>query len=433
MSRATSAPGSATSSARRPEAELSTARRLRLVVVLAALTMVGPFTIDAIFPAFEVMTSELDSDAVAMQQTISVYLVAFAVASLFHGSLSDALGRKPVIVTGSVLYALTSVLCALAPSMPMLLGARALQGLVAGAGMIVGRTVVRDLFDGPHAQRFMSHISMIFAVAPALAPIVGGWILGWGSWRTIFWVLAGYGVFIVVVTTLLLPETHPRSARVAFRPRPLVRSFWSAASHAGVQRLSWSIAVTFGALFLYISSAPAIVVDHLGLGAQDFGVLFVPVVVAMMLGSFLTGRLVGRVRQGVFVLSGFAMAGAGAVFAVVYQSLAEHPSAVWTVVPAATGAFAVALVFPILTISLLDLRPRERGAVSSFQAFSSTCLNAVVAGVVSPLVSGSLVTIGLISGTLTLVGAALWWRDRQVSRRPEPVVEQAPPAPADQL
>jgi DHA1 family bicyclomycin/chloramphenicol resistance-like MFS transporter len=196
---------------------------LRLVLVLAALTMVGPFTIDAIFPAFAVMTDELGVDAVAMQQTVSVYLVAFAVASLFHGSMSDALGRRPVILGGCLLYAVTSVLCALAPSMPLLLGARAAQGLVAGAGMIVGRTVVRDLFDGASAQRFMSHISMVFAVAPALAPIVGGWILGWGSWRTIFWVLAGYGIVLVVHVPARDPPARRSGALPAATAARVVR------------------------------------------------------------------------------------------------------------------------------------------------------------------------------------------------------------------
>jgi MFS transporter, DHA1 family, multidrug resistance protein len=386
------------------------------VLVLAALTMVGPFTIDAIFPAFEVMTHELAVDKVAMQQTVSVYLVAFAVASLFHGSLSDALGRRPVIVTGCLLYAVTSAVCALAPSMPLLLGARAAQGLVAGAGMIVGRTVVRDLFDGAHAQRFMSHISMIFAVAPALAPIVGGWILGWGSWRTIFWVLAAYGLVLVALTLTSLPETHPADQRVAFHPRPLLASFVAAAGDGGVLRLCAAIALNFGALFLYVSSAPAIVVDHLGLGERDFGVLFVPLVVAMMLGSFLTGRLAGRVRQGVFVLAGFLVALGGGLFAVVYQSLADPPALAWTVLPAATASLGVSLVFPILTIALLDLRPRERGAVSSFQAFVSTCLNALVAGVVSPLVSGSLTTLALVAGAMTLGALALWWWHRTRTR-----------------
>ena len=413
--------------------------RLRLVLILAALTMVGPFTIDAIFPAFDVMTRELAVDKVAMQQTMSVYLVAFAVASLFHGSLSDALGRRPVIVTGCLLYAVTSAFCALAPSMPMLLGARVAQGLVAGAGMIVGRTVVRDLFDGAEAQRFMSHISMIFAVAPALAPIVGGWILGWGSWRTIFWVLAAYGLVLVVMTLTSLPETHPADRRVPFHPRPLLASFTAAASDGGVLRLSAAIALNFGALFLYISSAPAIVVDHLHLGERDFGVLFVPLVATMMVGSFLTGRLAGRVRQGVFVLAGFLVALGGGVFAVVYQSLVEVPTLAWTVLPAAAASLGVSLVFPILTIALLDLRPRERGAVSSFQSFLSTCLNAVVAGAVSPLVSGSLTTLAVVAGCLTLGALSLWWWHRTLTRarlllRDDHVrLDGLAPEPTDQL
>ncbi|ADU48298.1 drug resistance transporter, Bcr/CflA subfamily [Intrasporangium calvum DSM 43043] len=407
--------------------------RVSLILVLAALTMVGPFSIDAILPAFDALSTELRVDDASVQQTLSVYLGSFAFASLFHGSLSDAVGRKPVILTGCALYALASAWCALAPSMPVLLAGRAAQGLVAGAGMIVGRTVVRDLYDGPSAQRFMSHISMIFAIAPALAPIVGGWILGWGSWRTIFWVLAGYGFVIVLLTGVLLPETHPRSSRIPFRPKPLVTSFLAAARDPSVLRLSSAIALNFSALFLYIASAPAIVVDHLGLGAQDFGVLFVPLVVAMMLGSFLTGRLVGRVRQGAFVAAGFAIALAGSAFAVVYQATAQPPQTAWSVVPAATGALGVALIFPILTISLLDLRPRERGAVSSFQAFLSTLLNAVVAGVAAPLVSGSLVTLALVSGAFTSGALLLWLIHRRSHRAPSTRPDLPLEEPTDQL
>ncbi len=384
--------------------------------MLASLSMVGPFTIDAIFPAFEAMSRDLSVDMVAMQQTISVYLATFALASLFHGSLSDAVGRKPVIVVGSLLFAVTSAVAALAPTMPMLLAARALQGLVAGAGMIVGRTMVRDLFDGVHAQRFMSHISFVFAVAPALAPIAGGWILGWSSWRTIFWVLAAYGVALILLTTLLLPETHPPEARVPFSPGPLLRAFRAAATDRAVLRMSAAIALNFAALFLYISSAPAIIVDHLGLGAQDFGVLFLPIVAAMMLGSFVTGRLVGRIRSGAFVLTGFLISLSGAAYAVGFHLLAPGPSLWGVLVPVAVGALGVSLVFPILTTDLLDLRPRERGSVSSFQAFSSTCLNAVVAGVVSPLVSASLLVLGAVAGVFTLVAFSLWGWHRRVAR-----------------
>ncbi len=268
--------------------------------------------------------------------------------------------------------------------MGLLLGARALQGLVAGAGMIMGRTVVRDLFDGVHAQRIMSHTSLIFAVAPAIAPLVGGWVLGWSSWRMIFWLLA------------------------AFR---------AAATDSAVLRLSTAIGLNFAALFLYISSAPAIVVDHLGLGAQDFGILFVPIVASMMLGSFVTGRLVGRVRSDLFILSGFVMSLAGAAYAVGYRLTVADPSLVGVLVPVSAAALGVSLVFPILTTDLLDLRPRERGSVSSFQSFLSTCLNAVVAGIVSPAVSGSLLLLAVVAGSCTGGALLLWSWHRRIARR----------------
>jgi DHA1 family bicyclomycin/chloramphenicol resistance-like MFS transporter len=405
-----------------PAARLGRGRRAVLVLVLAALTMVGPFTIDTMFPAFDAIGADLGADRVALQQTVSIYLLTYGLASLFHGSLSDALGRKPVILAGCALYAATSALCALATSMPLLLLGRGVQGLVAGAGMIVARTVVRDLFDGAQAQRFMSHVSIVFAAAPAIAPIVGGWILGWGQWQTIFWVLAGYGVFLVVLAAVLLPETHPAASRVPFHPAPLVRSLWHTARDGGVERLSAALAFNFAALFLYISSAPAIIGDHLGLGPQDYGVLFVPVVLMMMLGSFLTGRFVGRVGQWVFVLGGFVISLAGAAFGVVYEALAAAPALPWTIVPAAAAAIGVALALPVLTIELLDLRPRSRGAVSSFQAFTTTVANAGVAGIVSPLVSGSLVVLAATAGAFTLLALAFWaWHLRGAPALPASV------------
>lgn len=379
-----------------------------LVLVLAALTMLGPFTIDTIFPAFEAMATDLRVDKLAMQQTVSVYMLAFAVMSLFHGSVSDALGRKPVILTGCGLYALTSVVCAVSTSMPMLLTARALQGLVAGAGMIVARTAIRDLYDGPEAQRFMSHVSLVFAVAPAVAPLVGGWVLGWGSWRTIFWALAAYGALLVGLAAVLLPETHPPERRVHFHPRPLVAGLVRTARHPGVQRLSGAITCNFAALFLYISSAPAIINDHLHLGAQDFGVLFVPLVACMMVGSFLAGRLAGRRRASAVVLTGFAVSLAGAAFGVVHHLAGGSAGLPWTIVPPAAAAFGVSLALPILTIELLDLRPEARGSVSSYQAFLTTIVNAAVAGLVSPLVSGSLLVLGVVAGGFTSTALALW-------------------------
>jgi DHA1 family bicyclomycin/chloramphenicol resistance-like MFS transporter len=286
-----------------------------LVFLLAALTMIGPFTVDTIFPGFPAVQREFTVDAVATQQIVSVYLFTFAVMSLLHGPLSDALGRKPIIVGGLALFTATSVFCALAPSMTWLLVGRALQGVVAGGGMIVGRTVVRDLFSGDTAQRAMSLMSMIFGVAPALAPIVGGWLLGWSSWRSIFWFLALFAVAILAAVLLFLPETHPADRRTSLQPGALVRAVVDAGRDAGVRRLLAVSSFNFAALFTYISAAPAIIVDHLHLGPGDFGWLFVPVVTMMIFGSWLTGRLAGRVSGARFLTLGFGVAVVGGLVA----------------------------------------------------------------------------------------------------------------------
>ena len=170
-----------------------------LLIILAGLGMVGPFSIDTMFPAFAQMAVDLDTSPLALQQLISVYLLSFAVMSLFHGPLSDAVGRKPVILGGVGLYVLASIACAVAPSLPLLLVGRAVQGLSAGAGQIISRAMVRDIFTGDRAQRVMSQIAMIFGLAPALAPIVGGWLLAHGDWRGIFWFLSGLGLLLVVL------------------------------------------------------------------------------------------------------------------------------------------------------------------------------------------------------------------------------------------
>ena len=175
--------------------------------------MFGPFSIDTIFPAFPQLSAQLGADKLAMQQTISVYLLAYALMSVVHGPLSDAVGRRRVIIGGLAVFTLASVGCALAPDLGTLLLFRALQGLSAGVGLIVGRAAIRDLFQGDDAQRLMSQVSMIFGIAPAIAPLVGGWILGWARWPMIFWFLTAFSVLLLASTALWLPETHPKDRK----------------------------------------------------------------------------------------------------------------------------------------------------------------------------------------------------------------------------
>ena len=373
--------------------------------------MIGPFTVDTIFPAFPAIERDFAADPVAMQQTISVYLLTLGVMSLLHGPLSDAMGRKPVIVVGLALYAVASAVCALAPSLPVLLLGRALQGVCAGAGMIIGRTMVRDLFHGEGAQRIMAQISMIFAVAPAVAPIAGGWIVGFAHWRWIFWFLTGLSLTLVVVTVTALPESHPQPLRTPLRVGALVHAVVGSARDRDVRRLVYVASFNFAALFTYVAAAPAIVVTHLGLGAGDFGWLFIPVVTAMMCGSWLTGRLAGRFAPQSFLNAGFAISTAGALSALVVE-ISGLPSLPFVLVGPMLTGLGISLVFPLVTLVLLEVRPAHRGTLSTLQAFASTLLNAVVSGALVPLVAGRLETISQAALGFSLAGWA-WWRRHQ--------------------
>ncbi len=406
----------------------------RLALLLAGLSMFGPFSIDAIFPAFPAMGASLGADKLAMQQTISAYLVAYAAMSLVHGPLSDALGRRRVILAGLVVFIGASVGCALAQDLPTMLAFRALQGLSAGVGLIVGRAVIRDVLHGDDAQRLMSQVSMIFGIAPAIAPVIGGWILGVGEWHDIFWFLVGFAVLLFAATWAWLPETHPAEHRSALVPRRMLRDYVLILANRRFQRLAAAGALNFAALFLYIASAPAFVLDLLRLDERSFAWFFAPMIGGMMLGAFTSGRVAGRMPHVVQVNIGFACCGLAAAGNVAYGLLVDVPTVPWAVLPIALNAFGVAMVFPVLTLAILDMYPRQRGSASSMQAFTSLALNAVVAGLLSPLASGSTATLAIAAAAFTLAGWLVWRLERyRIKRLPAGQCEPGMPDPAEHV
>lgn len=406
----------------------------RLAILLGGLAMFGPFSIDTIFPAFPQMAAQLGADKIAMQQTISVYLLAYALMSIVHGPLSDAIGRRRVILGGLLVFTLASVGCALSFDLKTLLFFRALQGLSAGVGLIVGRAAIRDLYQGDDAQRLMSQVSMIFGIAPAIAPIVGGWILGWGAWPVIFWFLAGFSVLLLLSTALWLPETHPREARVALAPRRMLRDYVYIFLNPRFQRLAAASSLTFAGLFLYIASAPDFVMELLQLNERQFGWLFIPTIGGMTLGAFISGRAAGRISGVRQVGIGFACCGVAALGNVGYNAWVTTMALPWAVLPIAVAAFGVALIFPIITLAILDMYPRQRGASSSLQAFTSLVLNALVAGVLSPLLSHHGLHLALAAAFFTLAGWLFWrWEMRVVRKMPQCPPDAAGLEPTNQL
>ncbi|MHA6202880.1 multidrug effflux MFS transporter [Dyella soli] len=400
--------------------------RRSLPWLLAGLSMIGPFSIDAVFPAFPLIGARFGVDSAGLQQMISVYLITYAAMSLFHGAISDAIGRKPVIVTGMLVYALASAGAAVSTSYTMLLACRALQGVCAGAGLVVGRAVVRDSLAGAAAQQLMSRVMMIFSVAPVVAPIVGAQLLFLNGWHGIFWVLMGFTLMLAVALVLFLEETHPPAARTNFHPRTLVSGYLAFGRDRQFWPLLISCSVNFAGLFLYISSAPHIVRDLLHLSAQGFPWLFLPVVTGLAAGAWMSGRLASRRSVAFTVNLGYGALLLACALHLLIALVTREPVLPWSMLPLVLHGIGVQLAFPTLTLLLLDRFPHRRGGASSVQAFSSLLLCAFVAGVLSPLLSGHMLYLALGASVLTVIGWLSWRWYRAVTRRPVATQHLAP-------
>jgi len=385
-----------------------------LPILLAGLAMLGPFSIDTFFPAFGRMERQFAIGAVAMQQTLSIYLGAFAVMSLLHGPLSDAYGRRGVIFYALLLYLCATIGCALAPDFHWLLAFRMVQGMSAGAGVIVGRAIIRDRYSGADAQRLMSQVTLIFGAAPALAPMVGGWILYFADWRWIFWALAGFTVVLLLISLLALPETHPRQRRTPLDWRHLHRTYRAIAGDARFVLLAAAASFNFGALFLYIAAAPVVVLGLLHLNERQFPWLFLPTIGGMTLGAGLSGRLAGRFTPVRTVTLGYALIFGGAALALLLNSVLA-PAVPWFVLPIGVGGMGVSLAFPTLTLLMLDRFPAVRGAAASVQAAMSIAISTLIGGLLSPLASRDGMSLALGSLALSGCGLASWLLYRRIT------------------
>ncbi len=381
--------------------------RTRLAIMLAAMAMLGPFSIDTYLPAFPEIEASLDASAIQVQQTMTAYLLAFAVMILWHGALSDALGRRIVILVSLVVFVVASFGCASAHSIQYLWAFRILQGVSAGAGIVVGRAMVRDLYSGPEAEKLLALVTMIFAIAPAIAPILGGWIVAAFDWRTIFLVLFMYSALLLWACWRLLPETLPVSQRQLFNATSLWASYKSVFGAVRFHAYATTMAFNFAGLFLYVAAAPAFIIQHLHLSARSFGWFFIPSVAGIFLGALLANRLAGRLKIGRQVRAGFMLMGGAAIANLTYHAFL--PAAIpWSVIPVFFYTIGMSLTAPGVTLMVLDLFPTHRGVAASCQSFVQTMLGAVVAGVVAPILSASAFWLAVGQSTCVLIALIAW-------------------------
>lgn len=356
-----------------------------VIVIITMLAMVAPFCIDTYLPSFPSIATDLDASAVEMQQSLSLYLLGFAVMTLFYGALSDSLGRRKVILFALTGFCLTSVGLTLADNIELFLLLRLIQGAFASAGIVVGRAVVRDLFHGHQAQQVMAAAMLLFGIAPAIAPVIGGLLETSFGWRSIFVFLSILGAVLIFMVLCGLRETLPKEKRHSMHPIVLIKNYAHALTRFHFLELALIVAFNFGGFFLYITAAPQVMFKHLGLGAGDFHIMFVPMVGGMMLGAFLSGRMAGRtsVRRALQVAYSIMLVGA---VLNVSQAYLLPVSPLTVIAPLVVYAVGMSFSMPMLSILGLDELPRHRGLASSLQSFVHMSMNAAVAGLVVPLV-----------------------------------------------
>jgi DHA1 family bicyclomycin/chloramphenicol resistance-like MFS transporter len=275
---------------------LEPARRVMLVVILGVLSMLAPLGIDMYLPGMPSIARDLAASPSAVQLTLSGFMLGFACGQLMHGPLADSLGRRRVLLAGTLAYGLFSLLCARVQSIEALVGLRFLQGVGGAASSTVVLALMRDIYDRKEDfARMMSFVTLVMMVAPLAAPLLGGQLLAWSGWRAVFWLLAGFALAATAMIWHFIPETLPQEGRPPLRLGLTVRNYLGLLGHRQVMGLILASAFPAGGLFAFITAGPFVYIELYGVSPQRFGLYFGLNVVTMSCFTLLNGRLVRRV------------------------------------------------------------------------------------------------------------------------------------------
>lgn len=374
-------------------------RRVLYIILLGALTALGPFTIDLYLPAFPVLEEDFQTTAAMIQLTLTGTMIGFALGQLIVGPLSDKVGRRIPLISVTALHVVASVAAALAPTLLMLSGARVLMGVGAAAGGVVAMAIVRDLFGGRRLVVMLSRLALVSGVAPVAAPLIGSWLLTVMSWRGIFVVLACYGAVMLVSTLIFIPETLPKERRHEHGTGTALQRYRSVLTDRVFLGVLVIGGMTFSGLFSYLSASPFLFQQTHGLNAQQYGLLFAFNSLGVVLGVQAASRLAARfgpqwvlaVSTATLLLSGVAI--------IVCDQLGLG---LWgTVIPLFVFMTSCGFSFPCVQVLALDRHGKAAGTAASILGAS----NNGVAALISPLVGWIAKDAGITATTMASVMA----------------------------
>uniref|UniRef100_UPI003BA94D08 multidrug effflux MFS transporter n=1 Tax=Stappia sp. TaxID=1870903 RepID=UPI003BA94D08 len=385
-----------------------------LTILLASLTALGPISTDMYLPALPGILRDLDTGHAAVQLTLSMFLVGFAVGQIFYGPLADRLGRKPVLAAGLGIYAVASLACTLAPSVELLIVARFAQAFGAAGPIVLARAVVRDLYDGPRAGQELARMGSIMGLAPAVAPFFGGLISASGGWRLVFLVSCAAAAAILFSVWRGLPETLKAREVAPFSARTLFGDFARLLAHPVFRAYLTVVAATYCGLFAFISGSSFVLQDIYGLTPSVYGIAFGVCAGAYVLGTLIGQRVAPRFGAEVTITLGTGMLAAGGC--VMVLALLGAPSA-WSVIgPMMLYMIGVGLTLPQAQAAAMMPFPERAGTASSLMGIGQMGSAAAVGIGVSATLGGTGVSLALIIAVLGLVAAISFRASREARR-----------------
>jgi DHA1 family bicyclomycin/chloramphenicol resistance-like MFS transporter len=391
---------------------------VRVEILLTAVVGLGALSIDMFLPSLPAIAQAFGSPPATVQLTVTLFLMGFAAAQLVYGPLSDRFGRRGVLIAGLALYAVAGLACAVAPSVGILIGARVLQALGGGAGPVVARAVIRDLYERERAARVFSYMAMVQSLNPMLAPVLGGYVHEAFGWRAVFYVLAGAGALFVLLMAAGVRETNLRRDPTALQPGALGRNIAVLVTDRAYLAYVLVNALMFGGQFAFISGSSFVLIGILGISPSGFGFCFGAVALGIMTGTVLSGRFGGRLGLDRTIRCG---TGLGATAGLVLAALAWSGilSVASIVAPMYVFAVGLGLTLPNGMAGAIGPFPQMAGlaaAVAGFLQMTGSALYSVAVGHFYDGTARPMTTAIALAGVLALV---CFWR---LHRRPRPGV-----------
>lgn len=379
-----------------------------LIIVLGILAAFGPMSIDMYLPAMPTLQAEFATTTSHVQLTLSAFTLGFAVGQLFYGAASDRFGRRTVLMSGIVLYVLMSILCALAWEIESLIVFRFLQALGGGAGTVLTRAIVRDLYSKDAAARALSLMILVTMIAPLIAPFLGGYMLKWAGWRVLFWILTGFGAVCLALAACALPETLPPERRRRAGMAAMLAGYWTVLRHRQTIGYMLCGALSFGGLLSMLSGAPFVFIQVYGVAPEHFGYFFAATVLAVLLGAFINSRLVMRLGLRPMLAAATTVAALGGI---VLGAVAIADIGGLAAIVAALAVFMLPhnIINANATAAALEYFPDLAGTASSVIGSTRFGAGAAIGALVGLLHDGTAVPMAVIIALCGLGSAAAFW------------------------